>query len=362
MVKLGDIGTLERGNGLQKKDFTEDGIGCIHYGQIYTRYNLFVYDTISHVNEDLGKRLLKVEKGNLVIACTSENVEDVCKCVVWLGDETIVTGGHSVVYRHKEDPKYIAYCFQTEGFKAQKRKYAFGAKVIDIRVEKLAQIVIPLPPLPVQQEIVRILDSFTDLQDNLQQELEARKKQYEAYREKLLSFNEIGGGTRKIGEFCEVLRGKRLTKDMLSDNEHYPVFHGGLEPLGYYSRNNREGDSVMVINVGASAGTIGYSPVDFWSSDGCYCLSKSNDVNSRFLYYALLGKEKLIKGKVRHAGIPTLDARVVAEISVPIPPFEKQLEIVEILDVFDKTITNISDELSARQKQYEYYREQLLTF
>lgn len=185
---LGEIGTILRGNGLQKSDFSEEGVGCIHYGQIYTRLGFSCDKTLTYVPEQLAKSLTKVEPGNLVIACTSENVEDVCKSVVWLGNEDIVTGGHACVFKHNENPKYIGYCFITNDFFNQKKKYAYGAKVIDIKTEKLAQIIIPIPSLQRQQEIVTTLDTFESLIANLKQEIEARKKQYEYYREQLLTF------------------------------------------------------------------------------------------------------------------------------------------------------------------------------
>ena len=84
---------------------------------------------------------------------------------------------------------------------------------------------------------------------------------------------------KALGEVTNVLRGKRLTKSQLVDGASYPVFHGGLAPLGYYVESNRPAQSVMVINVGASAGTVGYSAVDFWSSDGCFCLEHSELLN-----------------------------------------------------------------------------------
>jgi len=199
---LGEIGTFVRGNGLQKKDFTERGVGCIHYGQIYTYYGIFTDKTKSCVAEALAVKLCKVSRGDLIIACTSENIEDVCKAVAWLGESDIVTGGHSCVFKHTQNPKYIAYLFQTTAFFDQKKKYARGTKVIDIRTDDLARIALPVPPLPVQEEIVRILDKFTaleaELEAELAAELETRRKQYEYYRDKLLSFNDLdknaGGG------------------------------------------------------------------------------------------------------------------------------------------------------------------------
>lgn len=185
---IGEIGKLVRGNGLQKTDFTEKGVGCIHYGQIYTRLGLSCDKTLSFVSQELASKLTVVEPGNLVIACTSENVEDVCKSVVWLGSENVVTGGHACVFKHQEEPKYIGYCFLTNNFFIQKRKYAYGAKVIDIKTEKLALIKLPIPPLEKQLSIVRTLDTFESLLTNLKKERELRQKQYEYYREKLLTF------------------------------------------------------------------------------------------------------------------------------------------------------------------------------
>lgn len=192
---MGEIGKFIRGNGLQKKDFTESGVGCIHYGQIYTHYGTFASETKSFVSSSLAEKLLPIYPGNLVIACTSENVEDVGKAVAWLGNKDIVTGGHSVVFRHNQNPKYIAYFFQTQCFFTQKKKYAYGAKVIDIRTDDLEKIRIPIPPLEIQERIVSILDRFealvNDLTQGLPAEIAAVKEQYEYYRNKLLTFKQI---------------------------------------------------------------------------------------------------------------------------------------------------------------------------
>lgn len=189
---LGELGTFTRGNGLQKKDFTKEGVGCIHYGQIYTRFGAFADKTLTYVNKELASRLLQVEKGNLVIACTSENVEDICKSVAWLGEENICTGGHACVFKHNQNPKYISYFFQTEYFFKQKKKYTYGTKVKDIKPDSIAKIKISLPSLKEQERIVSILDNLytltNDLTSGLPAEMEKRRQQYEFYRDKLLTF------------------------------------------------------------------------------------------------------------------------------------------------------------------------------
>lgn len=166
---------------------------------------------------------------------------------------------------------------------------------------------------------------------------------------------------RKLEDISRILRGKRLTKIQLQEDGKYPVFHGGLSPIGFFNENNRKADCVMVINVGASAGTVGYSDCDFWSSDGCYCLARSNCLNQKFLYVALKSQEYSIQSRVRHAGIPTLDAAVLEGIEIPVPPIEVQREIVRILDAFTDLTADLTAELSCRRQQYAYYRDRLLS-
>ncbi|WP_029281933.1 restriction endonuclease subunit S [Pedobacter sp. R20-19] len=180
--------------------------------------------------------------------------------------------------------------------------------------------------------------------------------------ELILQYCPNGIEFKQIGEITKVLRGRRLTKSLLSEDEKYPVFHGGLEPLGKYQQSNRQANTVMIINVGASAGTVGFSTVDFWSSDGCYCLENNESFLSRFIYHYLLTEEHILRSKVRRAGIPTLDAIVIEKIYVPIPPLPIQEEIVKILDKFTSLEAELEAELEARKRQYEYYRNQLLAF
>lgn len=192
---MGEIGAFVRGNGLPKSDFTESGIGCIHYGQIYTYYGLSTYKTKSFVSEETAKKLQKVQKNDLIITNTSENLEDVCKTVVWLGEDEIVTGGHASIFKHNENPKYLAYYTQTPMFFAEKKKLAKGTKVIDVSAKDLAKIQIPIPPIEEQNRIVGILDKFealvNDISIGLPAEIDGRRKQYNYYRGKLLDFKPV---------------------------------------------------------------------------------------------------------------------------------------------------------------------------
>ena len=191
-MKMSEIGTFIRGNGLQKKDFTESGVPCIHYGQIYTYYGTFASKTKSFVSEETAKKCKKAHTGDLVIASTSENVEDVGKTVAWLGEEDIAISNHTLIFSHNQNPKYLSYLFQTEWFIKYKRRKAVGVKVIDIPQKALEDLCIPIPPLTEQERIVSVLDKFealvNDLTEGLPAEIAAVQEQYEYYRNKLLSF------------------------------------------------------------------------------------------------------------------------------------------------------------------------------
>src|ERR1035441_808703 len=201
---LGDIAVLVRGNGMPKTDLTTEGVGAIHYGQIYTHYGVWTEGTLSFVTTETAGKLATADPGDIIITNTSENLEDVGKAVAWLGADPIVTGGHATIIKHHEDPKFLSYWFQSASFFAQKKALATGTKVIDVSAKQLAKVRVPVPPIEVQNEVVRILDRFsdlaTDLQANLDEELGLRRRQYEHYRRELLKGRTSGTETVRLGD------------------------------------------------------------------------------------------------------------------------------------------------------------------
>lgn len=356
--KLGEIAEIIRGNGLQKSDFVDSGVGCIHYGQIYTKYGAFADKTITYVTPELAKTLKTVSTGDLVVAITSENVEDVCKCVAWLGRDDIVTGGHAAIVKHKQNPKYLSYIFQTVDFFRQKRKYVIGTKVIEMSPKKLAEISIPVPPLAIQNEIVKLLDNFTELTA----ELALRKKQYSFYRDSLLNFSRDDAEVewKTLGETTKSISSGK-NKIRVVDGE-YPVYDStGL--IGYCTNFVYEHAQILVARVGA----VGYVQI----ADGRYDVSDNtlivdvlSTINMKYIFYYLgyMNLSRLAHG----AGQPLITAGQLKKLIIPIPPLETQAKIVSILDRFDALCHDLTQglpaEIAARKKQYEYYRDKLLTF
>jgi type I restriction enzyme M protein len=189
---LGEVGTFTRGRRFTKDDYVPDGIGCIHYGDIYTQYGTSAMKTVSHVRTDMASTLRFAKPGDIVIASVGETVEDVGKAVAWLGADEVAVHDDCFTFRHSMNPKFVSYYFQTKAFHAEKNKFVARAKVKRLSGEDLAKLAIPVPPLDEQQRIVAILDQFdvlvNDLSIGLPGELQARRHQYQHYRDRLLSF------------------------------------------------------------------------------------------------------------------------------------------------------------------------------
>lgn len=390
---LGDdnIGKFIRGSGLQKKDFTDTGVGCIHYGQIYTYYGTYTNKTKTFVSEEFAKKARKAKYGDLVIATTSENDEEVCKAVAWLGDEEIAVSSDACLYSHSMNPKYVAYYFQTEQFQKQKRPFITGTKVRRVNADDLAKIKIPIVPLNVQKEIVRIIDSFSELTAELTAEftaeLTARKQQYIYYREELFNFKaEIE--LKSFSEIGEFQRGKRFVKtDLIA--EGVPTIHYG-EMYTHYgtwaektksfiseefvkSKNLRvaEKGDVVIVAAGETIEDIGKGTA--WLGDEGVvihdaCFSYKSELNPKFVAYFTRTKQfhDQIKKHISSGKISAINARGLGKAIIPVPSIEEQERIVSILDKFDLLTTSISEglpkEIELRKIQYNYYRDLLLSF
>jgi type I restriction enzyme S subunit len=404
---LGTLGELVRGNGLQKKDFTESGVPAIHYGQIYTYYGMSTVETKSFVSPELAGQLKKVDKGDVVITNTSENIEDVGKALVYLGERQAVTGGHATILKPGGAllGKYFSHFTQTNEFSSEKRRYAKGTKVIDVSATDMAKILIPIPcpenpekSLEIQSEIVRVLDAFAeltaDLTAELIAELTARKKQYNHYRDQLLSFEAGEVEWKPLAEIGDFIRGKRFTKaDFVAEGEDgVDVIHYGEIYTRYGTWADRtiskvrndmaaslryaEPGDVVLTDVGETVDDVGKAVAWMGSEkvaihDHSYAFRHS--MNPKYVSYCMQ-TDSFIAKKARYVArtkVNTLLINGFSKIEIPVPyepekSLAEQARIVAILDKFETLTKSLSEglprEIELRQKQYEYYRDLLLSF
>ena len=190
--QIKDIATdIFRGSGIKRDQVTSDGIPCVRYGEIYTSYGIWFDECISHTHIENVPSPKYFEHGDILFAITGESVEDIAKSTAYIGYEKCLAGGDIVVLKHTQDPKYLSYALATSDARKQKSLGKVKSKVVHASIPSIENICLPLPPLEIQREIVRILDNFTRLTAELSAELSARQKQYEYYRDLLLSFKNI---------------------------------------------------------------------------------------------------------------------------------------------------------------------------
>ena len=246
---------------------------------------------------------------------------------------------------------------------------------------------IPLPPLSVQQEIVRILDKFTQLEAELEAELDCRKRQYEYYRNKLLTFNEIGGGTeivwKTLGEVAKKISSGGTPKTTVSEYYNGEIPWLRTQEVGYGEiwdtsikitedavKNSSAKwiprDCVIIAMYGATVGKVGINKIPLTTNQACSNIEVNEDIaNYKYVYYCLLNQYEYIKS-LGVGSQTNINAQIVKKLKIPLPSLEEQQRIVTILDKFDTLVNSISEglprEIELRRKQYEYYREKLLTF
>lgn len=375
---LGKLGDLVRGNGLQKKDFTETGVPAIHYGQIYTYYGLSTTKTKSFVSPELATQLKKINKSDVVLTNTSENIEDVGKALVYLGEHQAVTGGHATIFKPGACilGKYFAYFTQTDEFTNQKRKYANGTKVVDVSATNMAKIVVPIPcpenpkkSLEIQAEIVRILDAFTAYTTELTAEQNTRKKQYAHYRDKLLSFDEGGMEWKPLWKLAENLDSMRRPITSSLRNAGNIPYYGASGIVDYVKDYIFDGDFLLVSEDGANL-LARNTPIAFsisgksWVNNHAHVLKFKTYAERRYVEYYLNSID--LTPHISGAAQPKLNKKNLENISIPDPSCEDKARIVAILDKFEALTNSISEglprEIELRQKQYEYYRDMLFNF
>ena len=385
--KLGEIATISRGGNFQKKDFLTEGVPCIHYGQIYTKYGLFADKTFTFISEECAKKQKMAQPNDIVMAVTSENIEDVCKCLAWLGDEPVAVSGHSAIIHHHQNAKYLVYYFHSQMFFAQKRKLAHGTKVIEVTPDALVDIALPVPPVEVQREIVRILDNFTNLTAELIAELTARKTQYAYYRDNLLTTKPQWNHVKILDMLSQpITDGPHTTPQFVQNGVPFisvdSIWDGKIhfeKRRGYITEEFDEEcckkykpqkNDVYMVKSGSTTGKVAFVDTDIrfniWSPLAAMRVNEKN--SARFLFYLLQTErvQKQVKAKSSHGSQPNLGMRELEQFEVDIPPLDVQNRIVNVLDNFEKICSDLNiglpAEIEARQKQYEYYRDKLLTF
>ena len=394
---LGELGSFFGGlSGKTKSDFVEieDARPFVTYREVYS---LIEIDRCpqGRVLVLPHEKQLALCRGDVLFTGSSENADEVGLTAVVTTDfsEPVYLNSFSICLRWHDatfDSGYAKYLFTSSEVRRQIRRCASGVTRFNLSKKRLEGVSIPVPPLEVQREIARILDQFTTLEAELEAELEARRTQYEHYRNHLLSYESLAARGPvemvKLGDIASIQRGRRFTLDQLGGTGCPAIHYGQIythygvsttSVLSYieesFSSSLRfalQGDVIVaavgetVEDVGIGVAWLGADAVAY--HDDSFALHHEQD--PRYLSYWLRSDEyhRQKRSFVSQGKVKRLSAKGLAAVKLPLPGLSEQRRIADLLDHFDALVNDISSglpaEIAARRAQYEHYRDRLLSF
>ena len=381
--KLGDIGTFIRGGNFSKKDFVENGFPCIHYGQIHMKFGVETLRNISSVPAEMVKNDRCAKKGDLVIAITSEDDAGSCKCTAWMGDYDVYVGGHTAIYRHTMQPKYVSYYFMSPYFQKDKLEYTHGFKVVEISPKDIAKISIPVPPLSEQQSIVDYLDSafakIDAMKANAEKALGEAKALFQASLKEMLEPKE-GWEEKRIDEVCTIARGgsPRPIKDFITNSPEGlnwikigDTDMGGkyiystkekIKPEGLKKSRWVEVDEFLLSN-SMSFGRPYILKTNGCIHDGWLVLRDYQKyLNIDFFYYVLSSEnvQKQFRIKAQGSTVSNLNTDRVASVIIYVPTIERQQSIVATLDSLKSKVDRLQENYDKISQECDALKQAIL--
>lgn len=392
--KLGELGKFYGGlSGKSKNDFTNGNEKFITYKNVYANPSLNL-DIEDRVKINPGERQNTLQYGDIIFTGSSETPDECgfSSVITTKTSEKLYLNSFCFFFRLDNQsillPDFAKHLFRAESIRYQIGKTASGVTRYNVSKDKMKQVQIPLPALPVQREIVRILDSFTLYSAELTAELTARRKQYEFYRDKLLMPKSSTYQTewKELKDVCRLVTGATpsTSKKEYWENGTIPWMSSGevnnkrifyteekITELGYQSSSTTlvpiHSVVIALAGQGKTRGKVAITEIELCTNQSLCSLICGTSMNYKFLYYYLDGKYEELRAISNGDGTRGgLSLRLLAPYKIPVPPMEVQERIVKVLDNFDAICSDLGiglpAEIEKRQKQYEYYREKLLTF
>lgn len=388
--KLGELGKFYGGlSGKSKNDFTNGNEKFITYKNVYANPSLNL-DVEDRVKINPGERQNTLQYGDIIFTGSSETPDECgfSSVITTHTSEKLYLNSFCFFFRLDNQsillPDFAKHLFRAESIRYQIGKTASGVTRYNVSKDKMKQVQIPLPALPVQREIVRILDSFTLYSAELTAELTARRKQYEFYRDKLLSFDSGNIQRVKLKDICGKVSNIKWQND---DNEYAYIDLSSVDRETHkitieqrINKENAPSRAQQIVNKGdvlfaTTRPTLKRYCKITEEFNGQICSTgfvvlrpKINIILSTYLYYIVSSDRffTYVEKNQEGTSYPAISDSKVKEFDFSLPPMEVQERIVKVLDNFDAICSDLGiglpAEIEKRQKQYEYYREKLLTF
>ena len=392
--ELKELGVFLGGlSGKSKNDFKDGNSQYITYMNVFNniQLDLQITDTVI-IGEN--ERQNTLQYGDVIFTGSSETPNEcgMSSVLTERTNEKLYLNSFCFIYRFNDPelflPSFTKYLFRSESLRKQIIKTASGVTRFNVSKAKMAEVKIPILPIKLQSEIAKTLDKFTELSFELINELTARKKQYEYYRNLLLNYDEGKSIIKKfkwmtIKDVCNNIcsGGTPNSKNKAYYNgtipwlrtqevDFAPIYNTEIcisdEGLNNSSAKWIPKNSVIVAMYGATVGKVAYTEIPLTTNQACCNLEVNENIAIfKYVYYWLANNYEYIKS-LGQGSQTNINVQIVKNLKIPVPSIREQEQVVSILDCFDKLCNDHSEglpaEIEARRKQYEYYRDKLLSF
>jgi type I restriction enzyme S subunit len=378
--KLGEIGTFSKGKGILKNDVIESGFPCIRYGEIYTTHNYIIKNFKSFINETIANESQEIFKGDILFAGSGETIEDIGKCVAYMGEERAYAGGDIIIFKpHSDFSEAISYTLETDIAKRQKRFMGQGNSIVHLYSSDLQKLKIPIPPLPEQQKIAEILSTFDEAINVTKQIIEELKGRNIGLAQQLLSgkmrlkgYEKSQWHLKSVDEVALFKNGKAHENCIDQEGDYFVVNSKFISTQGKVAKASNENlcplfknDIVMVMSDipnGKAFAKCFYIPQDnkYTLNQRICALTAKKGTDSKFLYYQL-NRNNYYLAFNNGVSQTNLKKEEVLECPLVMPDIEEQLQIVKVIDIATEELKQYEQKLETLQLQKKGLMQQLLT-
>ena len=313
--------------------------------------------------ETIPKSYTLFKEGDVAFADASEDTNDVAKAieVINCDGQQIVSGLHTIHGRDNSNQTvigYKGYAFASDSFHKQIRRIAQGTKVFSISIRNFDEVYIGVPSKDEQTKIAKLLIAIDERIATQNKIIEDLKKLKSAISERL--FKSVKGFTVLLSDLCDIVKGKQINGENLSDSGNYYVMNGGTEPSGYYDNYNVEASTISISEGGNSCGYVQFNTSPFWSGGHCYSIQNIADkVDNMYLYHYLKSNEDAIMKLRIGSGLPNIQKKDLAMFKIIVPKIEWQIKISTFLSSLERKAEIEERIQNVMQKQKLYLLQQM---
>ena len=301
-----------------------------------------------------------VNYGDILFQRSSETLEDVGQANVYLDSKPAVFGGFVIRGKSKGNyhPMFFRYLLASPTARKRIIVKGAGAQHFNIGQDGLSKVYLDIPSIQEQEKIAKLLECIDDRIATQNKIIEDLNKLKSAISECI--FNSIKGDVVMLSEICDIVKGKQINGEYLSESGEYYVMNGGTEPSGYYSEYNVKANTISISEGGNSCGYVQFNNFPFWSGGHCYSLQNIADiVDNLYLYHYLKSKEEAIMKLRIGSGLPNIQKKDLAMFKTIVPLFEQQITISTFLSSLERKAEIEERIQNVMQKQKLYLLQQM---